>query len=81
MKRISALALIATLGLAAPLSAQRTANEDRRHVVFDDADEIEGDRYSSEGERILRRRRLPRRSLLRPRTSFARELRKSLEDI
>lgn len=67
--------------VATVASAQRTAQEDVTRHDFTDADEVEGDRSTPWGDRLGGRRRGTRRSLIRPRWSFTRELRKSVENL
>ncbi len=72
--------LMLALAFAAPAAAQND-NADVTEHTFDDASEVEGGRSTPWGERLNARMRLPRRSLIRPRTNFAPELLKSVEDM
>ncbi len=67
--------------LASVADAQRDARADVVEHDFADADEVEGDRSTPWGDRLGGRRRGTRRSLIRPRWSFSRELRKSVENL
>jgi len=69
------------LAFAAPAAAQNDGDEVIEHT-FDDAEDVEGGRNTAWGDRLrVRNIRLPRRSLVRPRTQFIPELMKSVEDM
>ncbi|MBO6939385.1 MAG: hypothetical protein JJ863_30725 [Deltaproteobacteria bacterium] len=73
--------LMLALAFAAPAAAQND-NEDVTEHTFDDADDVEGGRNTPWGERLSSRNlRIPRRSLVRPRTNFVDQLMKSVEDM
>lgn len=77
MKKTIALVLTLT---ATPAFAQDPA--DTTEYRFDDADQVDGDRPTTWGDRLqVRSERLNRRSLVRPRTQFHTELLTSVEDI
>jgi len=71
--------LLLAFTFAAPAAAQ---DDDVTEHTFDDASEVEGGRQTAWGERLnVRDLRIPRRSLIRPRTHFIPELMKSVEDM
>lgn len=72
--------LLLTLAFAAPAAAQNEGDDVTEHT-FTDADDVEGGRNTPYGELFRVRTRLPRRSLVRPRTHFIPELMKSVEDM
>lgn len=83
MSRIHRYALIAALG-ALPGAAAAQPPQSNPDVVehdFLDAEEVEGGRATAWLERLPARIRRPRRTLIRPRTSFNDALRTSLEDL
>lgn len=78
---VPGLAAFLALSATAPASAQsRNPNPDVTEQTFTDADEVDGNRRTAYGDRIPARIRRPRTSLLRPRTTFVRELLASVED-
>ncbi len=81
MKKLLWITLAALLagGVATTATAQ---DEEVTQHEFSDADLVEGG-LNNPWEEWIRggRMRIPRRSLIRPRTSFAPELRKSLENL
>lgn len=62
-------ALVSTTALAQPNAALPVVEHD-----FTDADRVEASLRGPEADVIRAARRLPRRSLIRPRTEFVREL-------
>ena len=72
--------VLLALAFAAPAAAQND-NADVTEHTFDDASEVEGGRSTASGIRVEGRIRIPRRSLIRPRTHFIPELMKSVEDM
>lgn len=69
-------------GLASAVDAQpRHPRADVVEHDFADADQVEGDRNTPWGDRLGGRVPGERRSLIRPRWSFSRELRKSVENL
>ena len=72
--------LMLALAFAAPAAAQND-NADVTEHTFDDASEVEGGRHTPYADLFQVRRKLPRRSLIRPRTQFIPELMKSVEDM
>jgi len=81
LHRLARLSLLtASLALlSAPALAQGSSRTDVTEHEFTDADTVTGDRATSWMEVVGGRRVLPRRSLIRPRTSFSAELLKSAE--
>ena len=80
MKTLSALAL--SLAFAAPALAQDGPEPPVTEHSFDDAEDVEGGRLGPHGTLVAGGvKRLPRRSLVRPRTQFVPELLKSVEDL
>ena len=74
-------AMLVAGSLVSSAEAQpRNAGEVVEHD-FADADRVEGDRNTAWGDRLHARIRGDRRSLIRPRWSFSRELRKSVENL
>ena len=72
---------LATAARAQPPSERRSEQRDVVEHEFSDADDVHGDRHGAWGDRLHTRIRADRRTLIRPRWSFSRELRKSLEDL
>lgn len=69
-------------GLASAVQAQPPRSQgDVVEHDFTDADQVEGDRHTAWGDRLGGRVRGERRSLIRPRWSFSRELRQSVENL
>ena len=74
--------ILLTLAFAVPAAAQNDGADDVTEHTFTDATDVEGGRNTAWGERLRARNlRIPRRSLVRPRTNFVPELMKSVEDM
>ncbi len=74
--------ILLTLAFTAPAAAQNDGSDDVIEHTFDDAEDIEGGRNTAWVTRLgARNFRIPRRSLVRPRTQFIPELMKSVEDM
>jgi hypothetical protein len=73
--------ILLSLAFALPAAAQDDGAGEVIEHTFTDAEDVEGGRNTAEGDRIRARIRLPRRSLVRPRTHFVPELLKSVEDM
>ena len=78
MKKTATLVL--TLAFAAPALAQDDPPREATEFTFGDAERVEGGRSTPWGDRLRGRIPRPRRSLIRPRTSFVQELLKSAND-
>ena len=77
---VPGLAGLLTLVAAAPTMAQEPRHQDVTEQTFTDGDQVTGDRDNPYGDIIRSHIRLSRESLVRPRTSFVRELLESVED-
>ena len=72
--------VVGSLASAVDTQPRQTQGDVVEHD-FTDADQVEGDRNTPWGDRLGGRVRGERRSLIRPRWSFSRELRKSVENL
>jgi len=77
---VPGLAGLLALMIAAPAAAQTPRQPDVTEQTFDDADQVDGSRRTAYEDLIHGQYRLRRTSLLRARTTFVRELIKSVED-